>query len=92
MMISPSVRKYAKLAAGNSHVCSKPESCVDSDCLDDDKPICEENICKALRKGDIPLHHYTWLQLMRLLLNVRLTISEMSQTCERFYHGGGEGG
>jgi hypothetical protein len=48
MMISPSVRRiYAKLGAGKSHVCSKPACCVDADCVDDDKPICEENICKA---------------------------------------------
>jgi hypothetical protein len=45
--------------------------------------------CWALRKGDIPWHHYTGLQLMRLLLNVHHTISETSQNCEWFYRGGG---
>jgi hypothetical protein len=48
MMKSPSVRRIdAKLGAGKPHVYSKPECCVDADCLDDEKPICEENICIA---------------------------------------------
>ncbi len=41
------IKKCEGCATCESHVCSKPECCVDSDCLDVDKPICEENICKA---------------------------------------------
>ncbi len=40
-------KKIVGCATCESHVCSKPECCVDADCVDDDKPICEENICKA---------------------------------------------